>query len=261
MNRYIELLFKGKYDKADELMRSMIPRKLYKFVPIWDEEARNERKFQSLEEKEFFFSTVNKVNDPYEFKGIYLTEEDLVGLGWSGERAREILSQYDPGAWFSIACLSGNDEHHLPMWAYYTNAYRGFCIEYSVDDPARVYKVIYHEKRIPGAMAVSELMYAHKADKKKEADYILRLLKTTLYMKHISWSWENEFRMLNPLPEGSTSGSKVALSQIGLSTTRVIAGINCKPEHQQRLRDICREQGFAYNRAYISKTAFGIEEA
>ena len=260
METYMKLLFEGEYEKADSLMRSMIPQKLYKFVLLTDEDARNEKRFRSLEDNTIFFSTVNKVNDPYEFKSIYLTEEELVGLGWSEDRARDILAEYDPSAWFSITCLSGNDEHCLPMWAYYTNAYRGYCVEYSVDDPAQIYRVIYDAQRMPGAFAVSRMLFAHEAEKEKEAEYYQRLLKMVLYMKHSSWSWENEYRILNVLTEGMPSGSNVGLSKIGLRTSRIIAGLNCKPEHRERLRAICRDNGFAFNQAYVSRTSFGFEE-
>ena len=143
MDKYIELLFEGESKQAQKLMRSMIPDKLYKFVPLTEDEVLNESKFDCIEHNTFFFSTVKKVNDPYEFKGIYLTEEDLINIGWPESEAKRILSSYDPDAWFAIGCFTGNDEHFLPMWAYYTNNYRGYCVEYNVDDPTQIFKVLY----------------------------------------------------------------------------------------------------------------------
>ena len=146
------------------------------------------------------------------------------------------------------------------MWAYYTNEYRGYCIEYNVYNPARIYKVIYEEKRSPGADILSRLLYAHKEEDEKAAAYYRRILKLALYIKHVSWSWEKEYRILDQLPNETSPGSKVELAKIGLSTSRIITGINCKPEHQERIRTICRHNSFVYNRAIISKTSFGFEE-
>lgn len=260
MDKYIELLFEGESKQAQKLMRSMIPDKLYKFVPLTEDEVLNESKFDCIEHNTFFFSTVKKVNDPYEFKGIYLAEEDLINIGWPESEAKRILSSYDPDAWFAIGCFTGNDEHFLPMWAYYTNNYRGYCVEYNVDDPTQIYKVLYDTERSPGALAVSGLLYAHREEMEQEAEYIQSLLKTALFTKHMSWKWENEYRILNPLSDPTSPGSKVELSKVGLSTARVIAGINCKPEHQERLHAICRDHSFVFSRASVSKTSFGFDE-
>ena len=151
MDKYIELLFEGESKQAQKLMRSMIPDKLYKFVPLTEDEVLNESKFDCVENNTFFFSTVKNINDPYEFKGIYLTEEELINIGWPESEAKRILSSYDPDAWFAIGCFTGNDERFLPMWAYYTNNYRGYCVEYNVDDPTQIFKVLYDAERSPGA--------------------------------------------------------------------------------------------------------------
>lgn len=260
MDKYIELLFEGEFDKADRLRKSAVPDKLYKFVSLTDNAALNEDKFKCLEEKKFFFSAVNNENDPYEFKGIYLAEADFVELGWSEEKAKNFLSEFDPSLWFSIACLTGNDENCLPMWAYYTNDYKGYCIEYNVDDPSQIYKVIYDGRRVPGAYAVSRLLSAKEAENEREANYVETLLKMALYLKHLSWDWENEFRIFTQLPDKNAYGTTVELSRIGLSTKRVIAGLNCTPEHLKRLRDICKKNSFAFSKAAISKNSFGFED-
>lgn len=49
---------------------------------------------------------------------------------------------------YGITCLSANDIDYLPMWAYYTNNHKGFCIEYEVIKKDCIHEVLYEPERI-----------------------------------------------------------------------------------------------------------------
>ena len=262
MKTYLKLLFDKQYEKADTLMQSSIPNKLYKFVSLTEDKSLNEKKLHCIEDNALFFSAIDKENDPYEFQGLYLSETDFFFFFWPVNTAKRIITTYckEMKSLFSIACLTENDEHCLPMWAYYTNQYKGYCVEYSIINPARIHKVIYESTRSPGAQIVSNLLLAHKDGDTQEAEFARKILNIALFLKHDSWSWEREYRILDKLPKEDSPGSNIKLTEIGLSTSRIIAGINCEDKYQKRLRTICRNHSCIFNRAIISQTSFGFEE-
>ena len=58
----------------------------------------------------------------------------------------------------ALVSLSGNSFNCLPMWAYYTNNYRGYCVEYDVIVPDIFFKVAYEPERIPVASIISNFL-------------------------------------------------------------------------------------------------------
>lgn len=84
INKYFELLYKGKIKKAEQYRQSEIPTKLIKF--IWldgNGTESDEKKLASLEKEEIWFSHISKLNDPYEFKGMRLDKDKLRNAGYS----------------------------------------------------------------------------------------------------------------------------------------------------------------------------------
>ena len=52
----------------------------------------------------------------------------------------------------TIVCFTQNP-NDMPMWAHYANEHKGFCVEYEIDDPSKLYPVFYTDKRLPAQAA------------------------------------------------------------------------------------------------------------
>ena len=77
MKKYFELLQNQKYIEAKEYRKKLIPQKLVKYVSLTNDNESNEKKFFSLENNMAWFSSIKALNDPYEFKCMYIDEKKL----------------------------------------------------------------------------------------------------------------------------------------------------------------------------------------
>lgn len=259
---YIDLIAKRKYDEAEKIMKKLVPSKLYKFVSLSDCKDLNQSKIQCIYDDSFYFSSVSNENDPYEFQGVYIDEDTLIRNGWDTQTAEYLKKQFD-GVFknnFAIACLTANNEHCLPMWAYYTNNYQGYCIEYEVQENNHIHKVYYEEKRIAIANLLSKMAHAVTENNAEDREFFSRIVCETVFLKHHSWSWEKEYRIISSKKEMTEHGHMKKLKSIGLKPTRVIVGIHCKEEHKKEIKEICAKKSIVYNQAIVSKRTFGFEE-
>ena len=216
---------------------------------MYDDEESDNRKFNTLKNEELWFSTIKKLNDPYEFKFLYIDEEKLIKQNRSEvlDIFKKLFNQISTN--WGLTSLSGNSYNYLPMWAYYTNNYHGYCVEYDVLRPDTVFKVEYEPKRYPVANTLiayySEVMrslLSEEDDMSQLEELYGMILRYNLIAKHDSWQHENEYRILSPIEE-IKYGKAVPLSAIYLKTSRIIVGYNCKPEHIERLNSISQEIG------------------
>lgn len=243
MNKYLQLLSENKMAEAEEFRRNSIPEKLIKFVSLGDNEDENEKKFKALSEGKLWFSSIEALNDPYEYKCMYIDERKLMEHGYDQsfiDGFNKILVE-DVKSW-ALVSLSAASVDNLPMWAYYTNNYRGFCVEYDVLKPDVVFQVNYESNRIPLASIIANFyqefrkMLESGKDNTPEVEFYATLIRYQFYIKHISWAHEKEYRIIYPLK--NANGVLVPIEPIGLKTSRVYAGMNCKEEHVKRLNHI-----------------------
>ena len=268
---YFQMLDAGKFVEAAEFRESFIPDVLTKFVYLNDEKddedgkkkESNEKKFYSLENNMLWFSSIDCVNDPYEFKGLYIDEQKMKEAGYSDEvisAYNEFLSMHE----YSLVCLSGKDIDYLPMWAYYTNDHKGFCIEYEVIKKSAIHEVIYEPKRIPIASIFFQLKdalkqsMAHGKNALPVARKLTTILQQNLYIKSETWKHEQEYRIA--FPDIKHPGENREINEFGLRVKRIIAGINCSPEHIERLNEISNKIGCGnIYTSSLSKTNYRIE--
>lgn len=139
-----------------------------------------------------------------------------------------------------VTCLSANPpENNMPMWAYYANNGKGFCIEYRVENAKQIHMVSYEPKRIPIASILID-SFRETGDTNNVINTALFIQQ--LFMKHESWSHEEEYRFVCPLPVGHP-GCKVEAKGAGLKVERIIAGKGCSEEHMRRLNEISNQLG------------------
>lgn len=243
INEYMQLLYDGKLREAEQVRMSTIPDKLIKFIWL-DENAKDEKKFKSLAADQIWFSHKRFLNDPYEFKGMLIDRQKLSDAGYPDEviEAYQSLFDFDD---YGITCLSSNQIDYLPMWAYYTNNHRGFCIEYDVIKKDCIHEVLYEPERIKIASLIFQCKDAVKeailTGHRDEADKITKVLLQNLFTKTKSWQHEKEYRIVYPIEDGI--GKNVLVSNLGMRTNRIIAGINCSDDNIARLNKISGELG------------------
>lgn len=265
LNKYFELLQKGKIEKAEKYRQSEIPTKLIKFIGLDGNGTKDDKeKLDSLEREEIWFTHISKVNDPYEFKGMRLDKEKFRKAGYSEKMISEYQKGFHFGEW-GITCLSANEVDYLPMWAYYTNNHQGYCVEYDVIKKDCIHKVLYEPKRIPVASLIIEYVKAIKralANGKtstNETMFITKLFMQNFFIKSKHWEHEKEYRIVHSI--SNDKGECIPISNLGLRTSRIIAGVNCAEDTVDRLNDIAKSIGcgMAY-KAGISETEYTLVE-
>ncbi|MDE6950497.1 MAG: DUF2971 domain-containing protein, partial [Lachnospiraceae bacterium] len=242
-DEYLQLLFEGKMDEAKNVRLSTIPDKLIKFIWL-DGSKTDDKKFLSLERNEIWFAQKDFLNDPYEYKGMLLDRQKMSEAGYPAD----IIDYYQTIFDFSdygITCLSSNNIDYLPMWAYYTNNHKGFCVEYEVIKKDCIHEVLYEPERIKVASLILQSREAIKKainlGQREQADFYLTLFLQNLFIKAKSWEHEKEYRIVYPL--NNNVGMNVPVNKLGMRTSRIVAGINCSENDVIRLNEISNELG------------------
>lgn len=249
---YFRLLEELKFEEAEKLRQKQLPPKLYKFVSLTDDEQLNAAKLKTLENQEVWFSSVEKLNDPFEFNGLYIDEKkfyDYFGSN-SNVKLETLRKSIKLDKIYSILSLTANGSNCLPMWAYYTNNYFGYCVEYEIFDTEKccAKNVMYESKRYPVFNIIINLMHEmHKFEitnkYSKEFHLYANAIIQQAFLKHNSWRHEREFRIVLPRGDKKSGDFSFSLSSLGLKTSRIIAGFNCEEKNLQKLKDISKKIG------------------
>lgn len=246
MKKYFELLQNQKYIEAKEYRKKLIPQKLVKYVSLTNDNESNEKKFFSLENNMAWFSSIKTLNDPYEFKCMYIDVKKLEAANYDKvliDAFKNYLKDQEDS--WTVLSLSNAGIESLPMWAYYSNNHKGFCIEYTVEDPELIYPVSYEQKRVPIASIIAgmfsefEQAYNNHEPLSLDALFYACVMRYQFLMKHVSWKHEEEYRIIYPFV--TNIGNNMLINKIGLRTSRIVAGINCSDEHKKRLNAISQK--------------------
>lgn len=248
MNNYFSLLFNGNIDAAEDLRKQSIPKKLIKFFSLNKDINLNNIKFDTLENNKLWFSHYKELNDPYEYKCMFIDREKLKQHSYPDDIINyfEDLLKNLSLSW-ALVSLSANDFDCLPMWAYYTNNHEGYCVEYDVLKPDAIYRVGYETDRIPIATIISNFyseftkMLESKEKTNEELKFYAMLIQQQFFLKHSSWKHENEYRIIYPML--NKLGVSVPIENIGLRTSKIVAGLNCLEEHKKTLNRISNKLG------------------
>lgn len=249
----LQALQSGDKDKILQALKANIPSKLYKFVWL-DGSDNDKRKFKSLEDKNLWLSKITEFNDPFEFKGIVVNKAKFQEYGFPEETIKKYERSIDYSNKCGVCCLSHTSLEYLPMWAYYTNTHRGFCIEYDVIDTKFINKVIYEQNRTSVCSALlqlaKELKILFSDDPAKEmqkfdikkTNTLGYLFLMNLFIKSDNWMHEKEYRIVYPLDfSDGKKGENISIKKLGLKMSRIIAGYKCKDNDLEKLEDISRK--------------------
>lgn len=270
--KYINLLYERKLDEALNYRKKYTPKKLYKYVSLssastcnkdkklcYQDIKLNEDKFKSLENNQIWLSKYNNLNDPFEFKGVYINKDELIAKGWPIDMLENYLERIR--RIYLIGSFTTNLVDNMPMWAYYSNNHQGFCIEYDVLNAKAIYPVSYEPNRVGIASILTSLIdLSHKIAKgqinesDKNFQFYMTLITHFATMKHKSWSNENEYRVLYANYNENNLGECISSIKIGLQANRIFIGSRCSEENKKRISEISKHIGInAYEMYYDDK--------
>ena len=243
IEEYLQLLSEGKVDEARKVRFSTIPSKLIKFIWL-DESEKDEKKFLSLQREEIWFAQKDLLNDPYEYKGILLDRKKLSEAGYSPDVIEKYQTLFDFSD-YGITCLSSNNMDYLPMWAYYTNNHKGFCVEYEVIKKDCIHEVLYEPERIKVASLILQSGDAIISGQVEKANFYSNLFLQNLFIKAKSWEHEKEYRIVTRNHEDikkgmfdsykDEKGSLHKTQEFDLSLSKVYLGMNCTEENRNKI--------------------------
>lgn len=257
---YIKLLNENKFEEADIYRTSNMPKTLFKYISLNDsikcEQIEgscrkcfnlNELKFNSLENDKLWLSAFQNLNDPFEYKSLFIDIEKLEQHKWPIEFVKSAFQSIADA--FVIASFTTTAIDNMPMWAHYANNHQGFCVEYEVINSKLIFPISYEKYRVPMASIITNYIdIAYKLWKgtitANDNDYKLytHIVLHNALIKHKSWKYENEYRIVSLNPIREQVGASYSLNSLGLKVKRIFIGKSCSIENRKRLINIAKNK-------------------
>lgn len=238
-----------------------IPKKVYKYYSFTNDKELNNIKLQTLKDEEIFLSSMSELNDPFEGKALFYNETKLRHIERLKEHAGRLIEDFSSMS--IITSMTKNNVNSMPMWAHYSNNHSGYCVEYDTEEKRNellkslLMPVQYTNERLD----VTDIV-------KGQAENIIRLIekniklgiKKTLYedflliwmiafyscVKHSSWKYENELRVLV---------GKNEKQYISSHPSAIFIGAKCSHFHKEQLIEIANYLNIsAYNMYFDEHT-------
>lgn len=259
-NHYMSLIENRRFQDAFDYRASTIPDYVYKFISLGEKIEENEKRFDTLKSNQLWFAAPSAQNDPYEFQTMFLDAEKLHEIGFSTQSIDSVKKQMMT---FAICCFVDRSSDNLPMWAHYANQHKGYCVKYKVKNKYAIRNVVYEPKRIPIASIFANFIQeARKYDEGKgeisNVQFYTTIMQENYFLKHSSWSSENEYRAIYPLKDADATGMRVDIDKIGLEINEIICGYKCKDIHVERLKSIADDLKIPCKICSISETNFTV---
>lgn len=263
MPKYINLIENGEINTANSYRIESMPKELYKFVGI----NNFEEKMDTLRKNEFWLSTRENLNDPFELKFAYIQDEKIKKYNYPVDAIR-ILKHCHSNSYL-IGCFTNNCTNNMPMWAHYASNHQGFCVKYKIKKPKFFYPISYEECREPAnvlymnilALSAKQMEGTITKEEKKKLDIYNALVHHMAIIKHKSWEYEKEYRLLFPriitekALKVSNNGVALGNNVIGIEIDEIYIGMSCSDEHKANLIQIGNKLGICVNEMYFEETS------
>ncbi len=227
-----------------KIVRFHVPDVLYKYYSLSSDESLNMKKFQTLSEGKIFMSDIKDFNDPFDGKGFFYDAAKLADIERLAPYEGRLIDDFN--SYIKGTCLTANGVQSMPMWAHYASNHKGFCVSYDMKANVQLssitFPVQYTEERLDVttlmrkyAIYVSNEIERQSVLGKKEIvlDDLMMVLMPLLLcnIKHISWSYEKEFRCT----EGMTAPG---MPFVEAKPKEIYIGMYCESNHAKRLKEI-----------------------
>lgn len=226
------------------ITRMYIPDVLYKYYSFTNDTALNEQKLNTLFQQKIFMSDAKYLNDPFDNKAYFYNPEQLKKYERLANHNGKIIDDFS--AYSKITALTSNKINSMPMWAHYANNHGGYCVSYDMKSNVRLsgctFPIQYTNKRIDitslmdsQVKSMIQEIEKQSQDAKKNIEItdlsIIFLISLFGNLKHISWSYENEFRCTN----GTTADG---MPYISAKPKEIYVGMKCLPMYEAKLIDV-----------------------
>ena len=264
ISKYGKLLLDEKTQEAKQYREACIPDTLYKFMSLTKDNCLNRKKLQTIKSDCLWAAPAEDQNDPYEFIGVYLNKAELQKSGISEKDTERYMQRFR--SLFCLAAFTSEMVENLPMWAHYSNNHKGFCIKYVVESKKYMRNVLYEPKRIPIAniflnYITAERLAERDPTMKAKAEHYALILQDLYFVKHRSWEYEHEYRIIYPWETApGLKGLRISNKDAGIRIDTIYSGYQCSDIHKDKLRSIASMLKVDYKECKISDTSFAVFE-
>lgn len=151
-----------------------------------------------------------------------------------------------------VACFTNRNDS-IPMWSFYSDNHRGFCVEYEMRSLVRdwLMPVIYSNERVDISDTIEEMMF--KAGKNLDIHSLKKAIMFTILHKSMEWQTQNEWRLVLT-PEYLENKNPLKVGRI----KKVFLGAKM-PEHEQKvITEICRRKGYECYKMELEKSRYAL---
>lgn len=224
-----------------KVTRLYIPDLLFKYFSLTDNIALNEQKLHTLEQKKIYMSDVRYLNDPFDNKAYFYKSDELKKYERLAEHGGKLIDDFS--SFSKVSALTSNHVNSMPMWAHYANNHAGFCVSYDMKMNVQLsgctFPVQYTNQRIDITSLMAQQIEKmireieiQSAQGKKQIlldDLSLVFLSSFFCnIKHISWSYEKEFRC-------TTGATAEGMPYVSAVPKEIYIGMNCMTTYTDRI--------------------------
>lgn len=271
-NKYIKLIDERQFDEARDFKDKNIPKTLYKFISlnnptncvvpcIFDNISKT--KINSIKNNKFWLSTAENLNDPFELKSFYITEEKIKKHNYPIEVINQLIKSSKN---ILIGCFTTKFLDNLPMWAHYANNHSGICVEYEIKKPQFFFPISYEETRVPAnvvlmncASLINKRISGVITEKElSDLEFYQSIIFHNNLIKDISWRYEDEYRLIYPsfhIPDNilkDDGGVLLDNDTIGLKIKNIYLGMNCTDKYKEEIKCICKNLNIGLYQVFLN---------
>ena len=251
---YFNLLENEKLNEAITFKNTHIPKTLFKFVSLTEStcesDSKSQEKIDMIKGNKLWLSKYYTLNDPFELQSFYINEEKFKDKGFHLEYIHKFIDAHKD---FFIGSFTTKCLDNLPMWAHYANNHKGICLEYEINRNNLFYPISYESKRFPAntiLMNYFALSYKKALNSmltKKEIEELNFYRMLTLHfnaIKHSSWKYEDEYRLLIPplSEDNQVDGMLFDTKILGIKLKKIYVGLDCDEYYKEQLVTIAKNQ-------------------
>lgn len=230
-NINVEAVYKDFYVKA----RKLLPDKIYKYYSLNDDMELNNSKLCCLRQGKIYLSCRSEFNDPYDDYG-YIYNRELVsryaenlGLQW---RLNDLCPDFK-----AISCFTKSGNDNFAMWAHYANNHQGYCVEYDLKKNFELCSMVLPVEYVNKKLDLTEMIKGRLILVRQNND--VKLLENAMEfcsiflscVKHTTWSYEEEIRLICPRNLSSLPYFKAI-------PNKIYVGSKCSKEYTNSLIQI-----------------------
>ena len=230
-------------EKAFEIRDKYLPKKLYKY------QGTEDFRISTLENNEIYFSSKDKLNDPFDLLPIYYDKNEIDKLLDNKELNIIEIDNILENAANNMGILSlSTTPLNMPLWAHYANNHKGICIEYDIESikdkdiyfKYRILKVHYISERIDVTDILKKLFEYIKNNDEYNQLRIAQCFYMTMTLKHKDWYYEDEWRIFMPLEE-CCSSKEIGRYKNPLRISTIYVGKDCEENDIEKIKLISQK--------------------